>query len=51
MNNLQSLSIVTAFPISVVIVMIAVSFIKDARKYMKELEGQGSAEDFGGGAT
>lgn len=37
MNNLQSVSIVAAFPIGAVIVMIAVSFMKDARKYMEEL--------------
>ena len=37
MNNLQSVSIVAAFPIGVVIVMIAVSFIKDAKNYMEEL--------------
>lgn len=39
MNNLQSVSIVAAFPIGIVIVMIAVSFMKDAKKYMN-----GSAE-------
>ena len=38
MNNLQSVSIVAAFPIGVVIVMIAVSFMKDAKKYMENLE-------------
>lgn len=38
MNNLQSVSIVTAFPIGAVIVMIAVSFIKDAKKYMENSE-------------
>ena len=38
MNNLQSVSIVAAFPIGAVIVMIAVSFIKDAKLYMKELK-------------
>ena len=38
MNNLQSVSIVAAFPIGVVIVMIAISFMKDAKKYMKKLE-------------
>lgn len=38
MNNLQSVSIVAAFPIGVVIVMIAVSFMKDAKKYMESLE-------------
>jgi BCCT family betaine/carnitine transporter len=35
MNNLQSVSIVAAFPIGVVIVMIAISFIKDARVYLE----------------
>lgn len=36
MSNLQSVSIVAAFPIAIVIVMIAVSFIKDAKKYLNE---------------
>ena len=36
MNNLQSVSIVAAFPIGVVIVMITVSFLKDAKNYMAE---------------
>ena len=36
MSNLQSVSIVAAFPIAIVIVMIAVSFIKDAGKYLRE---------------
>jgi BCCT family betaine/carnitine transporter len=36
MNNLQSVSIVAAFPIGIVIVMIAVSFLKDAKAYVKE---------------
>lgn len=36
MNNLQSVSIVAAFPIGAVIVMIAMSFMKDAKKYMDE---------------
>ena len=35
MSNLQSVSIVAAFPVGVVIVMIAVSFMKDAKEYMK----------------
>lgn len=34
MNNLQSVSIIAAFPIGVVIVMIAISFIKDANIYL-----------------
>jgi BCCT family betaine/carnitine transporter len=38
MNNLQSVSIVAAFPIGAVIVMIAVSFMKDAKAYMEELK-------------
>lgn len=38
MSNLQSVSIVAAFPIGAVIVMIAVGFMKDARKYMDNLE-------------
>lgn len=36
MSNLQSVSIVAAFPIGIVIVMIAASFIKDAGKYLRE---------------
>lgn len=36
MNNLQSVSIVAAFPIGAVIVLIALSFLKDAKKYMAE---------------
>ena len=38
MNNLQSVSIVAAFPIGAVIVMIAASFLKDAKKHQAELE-------------
>lgn len=38
MNNLQSVSIVAAFPIGIVIVMIALSFMKDANKYLKEIK-------------
>ncbi len=34
MNNLQSVSIVAAFPIAAVLVLIVVSFMKDAKKYM-----------------
>lgn len=36
MSNLQSVSIIAAFPIGIVIVMIVVSFMKDAKKYMGE---------------
>ena len=36
MSNLQSVSIVAAFPIGVVILLITGSFLKDAKKYIKE---------------
>lgn len=36
MNNLQSVSIVAAFPIGIVMVLIVWSFMKDAKKYMSE---------------
>ena len=35
MSNLQSVSIVAAFPIGIVIVMIALSFLKDAKGFLK----------------
>lgn len=35
MNNLQSVSIVAAFPIGAVIVLIVVSFLKDAKNYIQ----------------
>ena len=38
MNNLQSVSIVAVFPIGIVIVMIAASFIKDAKKYVENVD-------------
>ena len=37
MSNLQSVSIVAAFPIGIVIVLISMSFLKDADQYIKEL--------------
>ena len=36
MSNLQSVSIIAAFPIGIVIVMIAISFLKDAKQYMEK---------------
>ncbi len=36
MGNLQSVSIIAAFPIGLVIVLIVVSFIKDANKFLME---------------
>lgn len=35
MANLQSVSIIAAFPIAIVIILIIASFIKDAKKYVK----------------
>lgn len=36
MSNLQSVSIIAAFPVGAVIVLIICSFIKDAKKYLSE---------------
>lgn len=36
MNNLQSVSIIAAFPIGAVIVLITWNFLKDAKQYMEE---------------
>lgn len=38
MSNLQSVSIIAAFPIGLVIVMITLSFLKDADKYLEEIK-------------
>lgn len=35
MSNLQSVSIIAAFPIAIVIIMIIASFIKDAKMHIK----------------
>lgn len=45
MKNLQSVSIVAAFPVGAVIVMIVVSFIKDAKKYMENLSKKTESEE------
>ena len=36
MSNLQSVSIIAAFPIGAVIVLITASFLKDAKAYLEE---------------
>ena len=36
MSNLQSVSIIAAFPIGAVIVLIVLSFMKDAKQFMKD---------------
>ena len=43
MSNLQSVSIIAAFPIGMVIVLITASFLKDASAYLKELENKNIA--------
>ncbi len=37
MNNLQTVSIIAAFPIGIVILLIIAAFIKDAKSYIREL--------------
>ena len=44
MVNLQSVSIIAAFPIGLVILLISLSFLKDAKAYLLELEEQGKGE-------
>ena len=39
MSNIQSVSIIAAFPIAAVITLIAISFLKDAGEFMKGLRG------------
>lgn len=36
MNNIQSVSIISAFPIGIIMIMMIWSFFKDAKKYMQE---------------
>lgn len=38
MNSLQSVSIIAAFPVSVIVILIAVGFVKDAKEYLKDAE-------------
>lgn len=38
MNNIQSVSIIAAFPVGIVIILIIASFIKDARKFIDNKE-------------
>lgn len=38
MNSLQSVSIIAAFPIGIIVILIVASFIRDAKKYLKENE-------------
>lgn len=43
MNNLQSVSIIAAFPIGAVILLITASFLKDVKRYSEELKNKESA--------
>lgn len=36
MNSLQSVSIIAAFPIGIIILIIVASFFKDASSYLRE---------------
>ena len=36
MNNIQSISIISAFPIGIIMILILISFFKDAGKYLAE---------------
>ena len=38
MSNIQTVSIIAAFPVGVIMIMIIWSFLKDAKKYMREIE-------------
>ena len=36
MSNIQSVSIIAAFPIGIIMIMMVVSFFKDAKKYLEK---------------
>lgn len=38
MSNIQSISIISAFPIGIIMILIIWSFLKDAKKYQEELD-------------
>ncbi len=45
MNNIQSVSIISAFPIGIIMLLMILSFVKDADKYRKEIaSGNASSE-------
>ena len=44
MNNLQTVSIIAAFPLGMVILLIIASFIKDAKRYLREGPGEEDGE-------
>lgn len=38
MSNIQSVSIIAAFPLGIVMIMIVVAFLKDAKQYLEEMK-------------
>ena len=44
LHNLQSVAIIAAFPIGIIILVIVFSFFKDANMYLKEKQGSGEGE-------
>lgn len=44
MNNIQSVSIISAFPIGIIMILMIWSFFKDARRYLEELGRKKKAE-------
>lgn len=44
MGNIQSISIISAFPIGIIVIMMIWSLLKDAKKYLKELKKKDSVE-------
>ena len=39
MNNIQSVSIISAFPIGIIMIVMVWAFMKDAKKYITERDG------------
>ena len=38
MSNIQSVSIISAFPIGIIMIIMIWSFVKDAKKYLEEMK-------------
>lgn len=45
MNNIQSVSIISAFPIGIIMIIMIWSFIKDAKQYMREKQAKHKQEE------
>ena len=48
LNSLQSVSIIAAFPIGIIVILIVASFFKDAGRYLGEKEGKEGMDSRGG---